>query len=173
MPSSDRGRPAPPTTTCATWPTCRIDVDGRCLTRGGGGQRRPLQPLTCEVRVAESMRESCRFDGPYTAREPGIRPPLLPDFTLIYTWPNKQRARRMFESHAWWSLILEARRRSRGRPERARGRAGGAYGKAVAAAQAHGRRYSMGCFSIFQVNTRGRLDPPSMWLLDQLRLLCC
>ena len=33
---------------------------------------------------------------------------------------NKQQARRRLESRAWWTLFLEARRRSRGRPKRAR-----------------------------------------------------
>ena len=33
---------------------------------------------------------------------------------------NKQQARRRLESRAWWTLFLEARRRSRGRTKRAR-----------------------------------------------------
>jgi hypothetical protein len=94
-----------PTRTSLLAPTCRIDGWMLRRTRSDNGQLGPIYALTCEARVAESMRESWGLMD-YSTRGRGMT--------------NKQQARRRFESRAWWTLFLEARRRSRERPKRAR-----------------------------------------------------
>ena len=95
----------PPTRASLLAPTCRIDGWMLHRTRSDNGQLGPIYALTCEARVAESMHESWGLMD-YSTR--GRRK------------TNKQQARRRLESRAWWTLFLEARRRSRGRPKRAR-----------------------------------------------------
>ena len=90
-----------PTRTSLLAPTCRIDGWMLRRTRSDNGQLGPIYALTCEARVAESMRESWGLMD-YSTRGRGMT--------------NKQQARRRFESRAWWTLFLEARRRSRERP---------------------------------------------------------
>ena len=90
-----------PTRTSLLAPTCRIDGWMLHRTRSDNGQLGPIYALTCEARVAESMRESWGLMD-YSTRGRGMT--------------NKQQARRRFESRAWWTLFLEARRRSRERP---------------------------------------------------------
>ena len=48
----------PPTRTSLLAPTCRIDGWMLHRTRSDNGQLGPIYALTCEARVAESMRES-------------------------------------------------------------------------------------------------------------------
>ena len=95
----------PPTRASLLAPTCHIDGWMLHRPRSNNGQLGPIYALTCEARVAESMHESWG---------------LMDYSTRAARKTNKQQARRRLESRAWWTLFLEARRRSRGRPKRAR-----------------------------------------------------
>ena len=94
----------PPTRASLLAPTCHIDGWMLHRTRSDNGQLGPIYALTCEARVAESMRESWG----------------LMDYSTRAVKDQQTTSAARFESRAWWTLFLEARRRSRERTKRAR-----------------------------------------------------